>query len=425
MVVACVLRSGGDFRPEHVQWLAKQVPGLVCLSDVSVPGVETISLAYDWPGWFAKMEMFGPSLEGDVLMADLDTVVLGMPAVPRETTVLRDFTRPGLMGSGFMFVTEADRKRVWDSWIADPAGHMKAHRRLGDQGFMQDIIGDCAKWGDEVCSYKEHVRGKGVPEGAKVVCFHGKPRPWDVREAWIPKLGMCNDFRDLILAHKGKRICVMGGGPTLAENLERVEADVYLSTNGHGADLRRPDYVVAMDDDWHGVPRIGMHSHIRALTDAPTISPRPWADYQLTTWPDAPKTGVLTGMVATWVAWAMGARVVILAGMDAYDGSPRGMAHCSAVDRDVKCPIRVVGGGPLTKFWPAYDPKETFGRYKPHPALDALRGLDGRTRVRALKPVTVRHHDMQPGEEMTVMRHEVHRLLRHRMLEEITQRGSQ
>ncbi len=96
--VVCVLRAGRDFAPRHVQWLAAQVPGLVCLSDQAVPGVRTIALRSSWPGWWAKLEAFDPELvPGDVLLMDLDTVVLELPALPSRTTVLRDFYRPQLM----------------------------------------------------------------------------------------------------------------------------------------------------------------------------------------------------------------------------------------------------------------------------------------------------------------------------------------
>ncbi len=197
MIKACVLRSGGDFRPEHVQWLARQVPGLVCLSDVPVEGVQTIPLQHDWPGWWSKMEMLGPSLNGDVLMMDLDTVVLSLPDMPTETTVLRDFNAPEVMGSGFMFVTAADRARIWETWIADPERHMRENQRWpeawGDQGFLKPLIGHCQKWQDvaKVYSYKVHCQ-RGKPDDAQVVCFHGKPRPLDVkrsgRDTWIPAL---------------------------------------------------------------------------------------------------------------------------------------------------------------------------------------------------------------------------------------------
>jgi len=187
----CVLRSGGDFGPEHVQWLARQVPGLICLSDVAVPGVETVPMVHRWPGWWSKMGAFDPSLiPGDVLLIDLDTVVLEVPEMPAHTTVLSDFYRPTLMGSGVMFLEEADRARVWPAWMRDPDGHMRRCRtRLwwGDQGFLQPHIGRSPRWGSEVRSYKVHCRS-GVPAGTKVVCFHGKPRPWHVQAPWIPAL---------------------------------------------------------------------------------------------------------------------------------------------------------------------------------------------------------------------------------------------
>lgn len=52
VVNVCVLRSGGDYGPEHVRWLSKQVPDLVCLSDVWVDNVETVRMRYGFPGWW-------------------------------------------------------------------------------------------------------------------------------------------------------------------------------------------------------------------------------------------------------------------------------------------------------------------------------------------------------------------------------------
>lgn len=190
MTFACVLRSGGDFKPDHVRWLARQVDGLVCLSDVEVPGVSTVKLKTDWPGWWAKMEMFGPSLSGDVFMLDLDTVVIKPPSIPAETTVLRDFYFPGLIGSGLMFVKQADRERVWREFNKDPEGIMASCQRWpnwGDQGFLMRHLSDAKRWQDcaKVYSYKAHCKA-GLPADAEVVCFHGKPRPWEVKAKWIP-----------------------------------------------------------------------------------------------------------------------------------------------------------------------------------------------------------------------------------------------
>lgn len=415
----CVLRSGGDFEPRHVQWLAKQVPGLVCLSDQMIAGVTTIPLRTDWPKWWAKMEAFGPSIEGDVFIIDLDTVVLEMPATPEVTTVLPDWSLPGGIGSGFMFVTADDRAKVWEAFTADPRRNMARFSSgypWGDQGFLTDHFASAARWGESMRSYKVHCRG-GLPVGTEVVCFHGKPRPWEVAADWIPQL-VFEDFRDLMLKHKGKRFCVMGGAPSLAQDLARVEADIYISANGHGADLRRPDYMLAMDSN-HGGSGPCMGKRMRTMSDAPIISPRDYADIRLAQWPQHPRW-VLSGMIATWAAFCMGAKVVFVAGCDAYGGVPGYIDEARKIARDVKCPVRVVSGpladiGGDTVDWKPFDPDETFGRYKPHSAIDGWLGKDGRIQVRVL-------HDCDIGVKGMVLsayRHDVRRLLKHRMVEEV------
>lgn len=426
MTPVCVLRSGGDFGPEHVQWLARQVPGLTCLSDVAVPGVETRPLLHDWPGWWAKMEMFGPALQGDVLMIDLDTVVRELPAAPVRTTVLGDFTEPGIIGSGLMYVTAEDRARVWDAWTADPAGHMASCTRWprwGDQGFLMDHLADAARWQDSepVYSYKAHCRGS-LPADAKVVCFHGKPRPWDVRAAWVPPLygaPALRDFRELILAHAGKRFVVMGGGPSLQADLQRIGSepdDVVISTNGHGVALRAPDYLLAIDHT-HTAKQVPMGEYLRPLSDAPIISPHSFADFRLGFWPDCPRF-VLSGLVATWAAFAMGARVVVLAGMDGYaDNDYRDEAR--KIARDIHCPVRVMAESPLADVWPAFNSRESFMDYEPHSSIDGLKGLDGRIRIRVVKPCTIGRIDFPKDAELVCMRHEVARLLKHRMVVEL------
>lgn len=196
----CVLRSGGDYGPEHVQWLARQTVALECLSDVPVPGVKTIPLQHDWPGWFAKFELFRPDLSGDLLYLDLDTVLLHglqplIEAARHRTTLLSDFYRPAQPASGLMYIAEADKEKVWRHWMRDPAGHMaraRTTRCWGDQGILRQVLGDgVQRWQDvapgQVASYKVHCR-QGPPPGARVVCFHGTPRPWAAPDDWIPPL---------------------------------------------------------------------------------------------------------------------------------------------------------------------------------------------------------------------------------------------
>lgn len=203
--IVCVLRTGGEYRPEHVQALARQVPELTVLSDVDVPGVPRIALKHDWRSWWSKLELFRPDVAGDLLYIDLDTVIVGdlseLASLGR-TTLLSDFYYPERPASGLMYLAESDRAKVWAAWIADPKAAMHKCMRHGDQQFIGEVLHDAQRFQDvlpgRVVSYKVHVAkglnkrsiGNGsVPSGASVVCFHGRPRPWHVKEEWVPDYG--------------------------------------------------------------------------------------------------------------------------------------------------------------------------------------------------------------------------------------------
>lgn len=194
----CVLRSGGEYKPAHVQWLARQVPGLTCLSDVDVPGVTTMPLRHDWPGWWSKLELFRPDIEGDLFYIDLDTVITGdlaplIDAANGKTTMLSDFYWPEKPASGLMYIAQADKARVWEAWMASPEQHMRrpvGRGTIGDQGFLGSVLTP-QRWQDvapgRVVSFKVHCKQQ-LPSKARVVCFHGQPRPWAAKANWIPKL---------------------------------------------------------------------------------------------------------------------------------------------------------------------------------------------------------------------------------------------
>jgi hypothetical protein len=201
LTALCVLRSGGDYDVEDVIRLRDgfdaYLPGIefVCLSDVDIPGVTTVPLIYGWPRWWAKMEICAPDIRGDVLYADLDTMVVGdltpLASIGR-LTVLDNWDGDGGIGSGLMYLTESDRLPVWEMFTADPAVAMQQHsnhRRhgwYGDQGFFRRFWQDkAARWQTElpgmVLSYKrDRVPEQGLSDAARVVVFHGKPRPRDI-----------------------------------------------------------------------------------------------------------------------------------------------------------------------------------------------------------------------------------------------------
>jgi hypothetical protein len=206
LTVACVLRSGGIY---DATWVARLRDGVmrhlplphrfVCLSDVDVP-CERIPLEHDWPGWWAKIELF--KLPGPVLYFDLDTAIVGDlsglvgGAKFASLAMLRDFYAPDHCGSGVMWWTGTWPRLILDNFVSDPERLMAARRaRMGDQAFIEEAIDkrQIARWqdlvGDQIVSYKVHCRS-GIPPNARVVCLHGKPKFADmpandpVRLAW-------------------------------------------------------------------------------------------------------------------------------------------------------------------------------------------------------------------------------------------------
>ncbi|WP_114094498.1 hypothetical protein [Thalassospira xiamenensis] len=192
LTVVSVLRSGGQYQPWHVSRLQGQVKAItpaarfVCLSDVAVD-CDRIDLLHDWPGWFAKIELFRPGLfAGPVIYLDLDTDVVGdiAPLSVREFTMLSDFYRPELPASGVMGWCDDAPGEVYEAFCADPHGAMARCRHRdcwGDQGFIASALNHApSRFGREVVSYKVHCL-KGVPDHAAIVAYHGVPKPWDVK----------------------------------------------------------------------------------------------------------------------------------------------------------------------------------------------------------------------------------------------------
>jgi hypothetical protein len=210
--------SGEGFTAKHVQALAQQVErfapldDFVCLTPVSVSGVECLPLKHEWRGWWVKFELFRPDIKGTVLYLDLDTVITGslsdIVAVDK-LTLLRDFYRDGktLYGgiarrrapkpeglqASLMLLPEADRAEIWEDWMRGPNAHMQRLGSKGDQPLLeqhflkhaqrwQDVVpGQIVSWKVDCCGGNE-FQVPAIPEDARVIVFHGQPRPWQCKE---------------------------------------------------------------------------------------------------------------------------------------------------------------------------------------------------------------------------------------------------
>lgn len=228
LTVACVLKHepGSPFGGSYVMRLAEAVRRwltvpyqFVCLTDV--PGMDlclgglgrALPLSHGWRGWWSKMEIF--RLPGPVLYLDLDTVIVGSmdemaQAVIESDRILfvNDFYHPGDRNSSMVgWGEDVSTEWILDSFIADlrtPPCYVQTKTALrmtfktrtfrGDQdwlgclldttmtptSFFQDVV-------PGLHSYKVDVRDKGLPADARVVCFHGEPRPHMVDEPWMAR----------------------------------------------------------------------------------------------------------------------------------------------------------------------------------------------------------------------------------------------
>ena len=224
MQIVCVLRSGGDYGVEHVEKLfwccRKHVLGdfnFWCYTDLYPSdfmdpvffhrGFHWVGLEDNWPGWWSKFELFrkNPWLTGPRLYLDLDTVVTGRlddlfcyfnkDLVTFDAMKKRACSRNELC-SGVMW-WEKDLSVIYDAVKPIVEARMQSPDTLFQYPLEQEILRDLVKehgfsldnfsnqTPGKVLSYKYDKVGDTVPEDARIIAFHGKPRPWDVKHDWI------------------------------------------------------------------------------------------------------------------------------------------------------------------------------------------------------------------------------------------------
>ena len=233
------------YGPQHVNTMARMVARhlkmphrFVCITD-RVDGIEAETLPL-WPeiaqarppkrlSCYRRLRLFaadaGDWLGRRILMLDLDGVISGPldPLVDRpepfviwhdplfgrsaKSTGRRasngssgtDATAPAGRGTrqrvpyngGMWLLTAGARRQVWDDF--DPATSPAKGSELGYIGSDQRWIGyrlgpDEATWGqaDGVLSYRYDVKDRPLPAEARVVWFHGQPKPWHARMRAVP-----------------------------------------------------------------------------------------------------------------------------------------------------------------------------------------------------------------------------------------------
>lgn len=171
-----MLSPGPTYHRSHVARLEamverhlRQPHRFACLDDSS------------FPGWWAKISLFQPGrFEGRVLYLDLDVTVVGnlddLADYPYPFAAIRDYQFPLKLNSSVM---------AWDAGVADRLfaefSPSVMARLRGDQDWIHERMSATTFPKCWCPSYKAHVLPAGrVPDDARVVVFHGKPKPWEI-----------------------------------------------------------------------------------------------------------------------------------------------------------------------------------------------------------------------------------------------------
>jgi hypothetical protein len=165
--------------------VTKWLPGASfrCLTDTPIKGIPCIPLIHPYEGWFAKIELFRPGIfpaGSRCLYLDIDSVVVGdlsaIASYAGPFAALSDFYKPQMAASGVM-VWQADNPPP----LYDPANPPRFRGRLDyyiDAKVKADRLQDL--FPGQIVSWKSHCQGGAIPKGARIICHHGFPRPWQV-----------------------------------------------------------------------------------------------------------------------------------------------------------------------------------------------------------------------------------------------------
>ena len=115
-----------------------------------------------------------------VIAVGLDTLLIGdlsdLANYDGRPAGIRDFFRPNVLASGVMTWRGNELSHIYDAFQRDPDGIRKRYNRMDPWLRSQFVIPTYLQdhYPNQIFSYKAHAR-KGPPEGARIVCFHGRP----------------------------------------------------------------------------------------------------------------------------------------------------------------------------------------------------------------------------------------------------------
>lgn len=207
ITIMCVLKSGDGFNISYVERLRNMIKRntnipyrFICLTDMNInPDIcESIRLEHNYNNCWAKIEMFKDDIVhseriiylslATVITSNIDEILMA----GHDFVALRPWNRAnkrnGFCASGIMaWKNGGIYSFLYNQFRINDIGKYPQ----GDQEYISKALTASNKqpvfYQDitpGIYSYKRECRN-GLPENAKIVCFHGQPKPHQVTDSWV------------------------------------------------------------------------------------------------------------------------------------------------------------------------------------------------------------------------------------------------
>ena len=204
--IVLVLKNGKGFSFRDVELIARHIngkwkaitqPRIICLWDkITEPcdlgNIELLPLTNNWPGTWTRMILYSPQMEQykPFLYVDLDTAIIqslenifDLVQDPSRFITLEDFWAKRKLATPLVwFPADCDKtKKVWEAWKGEAVSFRM-------DKFLRKYVAPDLYWQQLTTTIydfkpRNNVLLDHVPENANLICFHGKPRIFDIVEA--------------------------------------------------------------------------------------------------------------------------------------------------------------------------------------------------------------------------------------------------
>lgn len=177
----------------------------ICLSDYDglsfEEPIEVIPLSGEYEGCHHLMEAYRPDIicKGVRIVMGLDTMIVGslkeLAMYGGHFAAPKDPYHPETICAGCLLVGPCGAARIWKAWKeTGPIGYWGRTKESGFPSemvwmrkhlpFEPDLLDSV--FPGQVVSYKVHVRAnKRCPPNARVVYFHGRQKPHEVKDSFV------------------------------------------------------------------------------------------------------------------------------------------------------------------------------------------------------------------------------------------------